>query len=298
MAAINFIDFHGNLDIQVAGSKNAPSNSPVILIFTKKEKLSQHNILKRFASLLRNKNIHWIRPVQEITKEWFIDLNELRYTFEVLEHYDFLNGNITIEPEYILSEEKEEFTEEVVDYETQVTFRIKPDDIFIIPDSISFRNFPELKEPLNEFRLDHPNGRRCGFIMMKFDDTRLQKDILEAIKEFCHQFNIFPLRADDKYYSDELLTNIRTYMHGCNFGIAIFERLTAEDFNPNVSLEIGYMMALRKPILYLKEKTLKTLQSDLVSKLYEEFDCQNLSTTLPQVLEKWFLNKGFISGSR
>jgi len=269
MAAIQFIDFHGNLDPQATGSKKAPPNSPISILFTKAEKMSQHRILKQFATLLNKNEIYWIRPVQAVTKEWQIDLNELRYTFEELNHYEYLNTKITIEPEYILNEVKDEFTEDIIKCESKIIFRITPDDVLVMPDNLSAKSFPELKDPLNNFRLDYPS-EKCAFIMMKFDDTKLQKEILATIKDFCHALNVFPLRADDKYYSDELLTNIRTYIHGCNFGIAIFERLTEEDFNPNVSLEIGYMMALKKPILYLKEKTLKTLQSDLVSKLYEE----------------------------
>jgi len=49
-------------------------------------------------------------------------------------------------------------------------------------------------------------------------------------------------------------------MHGSAFGIAIFERLTSDIFNPNVSLEVGYMMAMHKPILYLTATLVKDIQ--------------------------------------
>jgi len=76
-------------------------------------------------------------------------------------------------------------------------------------------------------------------------------------------------------------------MHGCGFGVAIFDRINSEEFNPNVSLEIGYMMALKKPILFLKDITLKSLQTDLVGKLYEEFDFQNPKKSFDKSVSKW-----------
>ena len=80
-------------------------------------------------------------------------------------------------------------------------------------------------------------------------------------------------------------------MQGCSFGIALFDRINTDEFNPNVSLEIGYMMALNKPVLLLKDKTLKSLQTDLVGKLYYQFDFQYPEKTIPIVLDKWMSDK-------
>ena len=81
-------------------------------------------------------------------------------------------------------------------------------------------------------------------------------------------------------------------MHGCGFGIAVIERLQDDDFNPNVSLEVGYMLALGKPICLLKDKTHKTLQSDLGGKLYRPFDTQDPEASIPPVLSDWLRDKG------
>ncbi len=37
-------------------------------------------------------------------------------------------------------------------------------------------------------------------------------------------------------------------MHGCGFGVAVFEGIEEENFNQNVSLEVGYMYALGKKL--------------------------------------------------
>ena len=85
-----------------------------------------------------------------------------------------------------------------------------------------------------------------------------------------------------------------TYIYGCGFGVAVFERIEAEEFNPNVSLEVGYMLALKKPVCLLKDKTLKTLHTDLVGKLYKEFDPQNPGKTIPDRISQWLLDKEII----
>ncbi len=129
--------------------------------------------------------------------------------------------------------------------------------------------------------------------MMRFTETDAHSEIVRVIQETTEKHGIRAMRADHKEYHDDTFPNIKTYMHGCGFGIAIFERIEQEEFNPNVGLEVGYMTALNKPVLLLKDKTLKTLHADLNGKLYKPFDTRNPGTTLPAVIEKWLNDKGF-----
>lgn len=66
--------------------------------------------------------------------------------------------------------------------------------------------------------------------------------------------------------------NIQAYIATCNYGVAVFDQINDKDFNPNVSLEVGYMLALQKPVLLLKEQRLQSLPTDLVGHLYKQFD--------------------------
>ena len=50
------------------------------------------------------------------------------------------------------------------------------------------------------------------------------------------------------------------------------------------------MMALKKPILFLKDKNLDSLHSDLVGKLYYSFDVQNKKSIKP-ILDKCNFHK-------
>ena len=154
---------------------------------------------------------------------------------------------------------------------------------------------PEIKQSSENFFMDYPDIERNAFIMMRFGKTKAHINIYKSIKETLNKYKINALRADEKEYHEDLFPNVLTYIYGSSFGIAVFERLEEDVFNPNVSLEVGYMRALRKPVCLLKDRTLKTLQTDLVGKLYKTFDPQEPKKTIPGVLEKWLFDKNMIT---
>jgi hypothetical protein len=151
---------------------------------------------------------------------------------------------------------------------------------------------PEIASGLERFRADHPPGARTAFIMMQFKNTRPHKTILSCLKQTLKNRGISGIRADEKEYMDDLFSNIRTYMHGCDFGVAVFDRIIADDFNPNVSLEVGYMLGLGKNVLLLKDATLKALQTDLTGRLYRPFDTTDVESSMPTQVERWLADRG------
>jgi hypothetical protein len=153
--------------------------------------------------------------------------------------------------------------------------------------------FQEIAKEIKLFKADF-TGKRTAFIIMQFSKTPAHDKIVSTIKEILKKYNIVGLRADDKEYSDDIFANIKTYMHCCEFGISVFERILEDNFNPNVSIEVGYMMGLRKHVCLLKDQTLKNLPTDLMGKLYKQFDPQNIETTLPEQIGKWMKDKGIV----
>lgn len=149
----------------------------------------------------------------------------------------------------------------------------------------------EISDSLDKFREDFPDPAKAAFIMMRFGSTTAHEKITEAISKTLDPLGITALRADRRKYHDDLFPNILTYIHGCRFGVAVFERIEADDFNPNVSLEVGYMLGLRKSVCLLKDRTLKTLHTDLVGKLYRQFDPQDPLGTIPNELSKWIADR-------
>jgi hypothetical protein len=152
---------------------------------------------------------------------------------------------------------------------------------------------PEIAKEIEAFNADH-KGKKTAFIIMQFSKTAAHDKIVQTIKDTLKRHGIIGLRADDKEYADDLFANIKTYMHCCDFGIGVFERILEDNFNPNVSIEVGYMMGLRKNVCLLKDQTLRNLPTDLMGRLYKQFDPQEVEKTLPDQLEKWMKDKGII----
>jgi hypothetical protein len=145
----------------------------------------------------------------------------------------------------------------------------------------------EITDSLKRFRKDHPNPHGLAFVMMQFGDSKNHKLILRHIKKCLKSNGLTALRADDKQYHDDLYYNILTYIYGSRFGIAVYDRIETNNFNPNVSLEVGYMLGIQKKACYLKERTLTALQTDLIGKWYRVFDVQNCEKTINSALLSW-----------
>ena len=65
-------------------------------------------------------------------------------------------------------------------------------------------------------------------------------------------------------------------------------------FNPNVSLEVGILLGLRKPVCLLKDKTLSVLHTDLIGKLYRTFDPHNPAHSIPDALRAWLKDREIV----
>jgi hypothetical protein len=150
----------------------------------------------------------------------------------------------------------------------------------------------EIKESREDFGRDYPDPSKVGFIMMKFKETPAHERILKAIRSALQSRQLTGVRSDDKQYHEDLYWNVLTHMHGCGFGIAVFDRIEEEESSPNVSFETGYMKALRKDLCILKDKNLGNLHTDLLGKLYEPFDPQAPEDTICERLLKWLSDKG------
>jgi len=129
---------------------------------------------------------------------------------------------------------------------------------------------------------------------MSFTETRQHSAIFDAIRKTLDRHGFTALRADSRSYSDDLLLNVQAYLYGCSFGIALFERLESEVFNPNVSFEVGYLYGLGKPVCLLKERTLRQLHADIVGKLYVQFDAQTIGHSIGDGLTKWLADRRLI----
>jgi len=144
-----------------------------------------------------------------------------------------------------------------------------------------------LENDLRRFLEDHPEPSRNVFVMMRFSDTPQMKQIHRAIVDGLKEHGMNAVRADDRDYTGELWSNIEVYLTGCQYGIAVFEDIDQRDFNPNVSLELGYLMGRGKRTLLLKEKRLPRVPTDVVHRLYKEFDGYDIENSIKREVGQW-----------
>jgi hypothetical protein len=134
---------------------------------------------------------------------------------------------------------------------------------------------------------DHPEPERNVFIMMRFKDTPQLRELRGAITNTLAVHGLTGLRADDREYHSDLWSNVVVYMLGCKYGVAAFEDFEVRDHNPNIALELGFMRALRKRCLILKERTLPALPTDIVGALYKDFGKFDIEKTTSEQVLRW-----------
>lgn len=131
----------------------------------------------------------------------------------------------------------------------------------------------------------HKYGYSAVFVIMPFKDEL--KTIYDVIVAVFSKYGYIAIRADTKEFADDVWLNIKIYLDCCNIAVAVFDQNEQNSYNPNVALEAGYMMAKDCKICFLKDKNLAKLPTDLISKLYKEYDPNEIEETVTKQLEAW-----------
>lgn len=145
-------------------------------------------------------------------------------------------------------------------------------------------------------------GHNAIFVIMPF---RKECDLIYDIVEDVFSKQGFKVtKASEKEFQNDLWDNVQVYLDCCRAAVSIFhfdnkkegcfgslKKLLAiekTEFNPNVAIETGYMIAHRdkKDVCILKDKRLKNLPTDFLGKLYKEYDINNLDN-LREQLNTW-----------
>lgn len=253
-----------------------------------REQYQRRQAFRAIERILAENDVKWINPEAE---HWHVDIDQLHGLFPDIPQFDWLKGTVTVKPEF---EKTERDSIGKSSFDASIRLYLTKRELVHMPPKDEHP--VEIQESLARFRKDHPNSANVAFLMMRFGNTQAHKDIVDGIRDLFSGYGIAVLRGDDKQYHDDLFPNILTYIYGASFGVAVFERLEDDDFNPNVSLEVGYMFALKKPVCLVKDQTLKTLHTDLVGKLYRPFDPQSAKESIKLPVEQWAKDKGIITG--
>lgn len=145
------------------------------------------------------------------------------------------------------------------------------------------------QDAFTAFTRDHPDYDRNVFVMMSFAGETSLTAVWSEIGAALEAHRMKALRADQKTYgqSRQIWDNLITYMHGCRHGIAVLEHETVDEFNPNVALEYGFMRALGKNVLLLKEKRFRKVRADILGTIWMEFDVTNLKESIRRAVDQW-----------
>jgi hypothetical protein len=153
-------------------------------------------------------------------------------------------------------------------------------------------NLAHLAPLMCEFYKDHPDYEQNVFLMMRFKETEHFEEITRVVRGTLRRYGLHVLRADDKEYSEDLWANVCVYALGCKCGVAVFEEIDEREFNPNIALEPGFMMAQGKRCLLLKDKRMPKLPTDVMGKLYKTFDSYKIPQTIARQLRSWLVDIG------
>ena len=149
-----------------------------------------------------------------------------------------------------------------------------------------------IEPSLHRLLRDHPDSERNVFLMMRFRDDPALVAVWEAIRGACVAYGLTVLRADQKEYTSDLLDNVLTYIFGCRSAIAVFDQINYRKFNPNVALEVGFILSQGKPLLLLKDQAIEQMPSDIIGKIYRPFNTYQPEETIPPRVREWLDSYG------
>lgn len=144
-----------------------------------------------------------------------------------------------------------------------------------IPDlPVSFVPNPLIgwKTKIENFLERHPFDRSV-FIMIRY---RQRNDtLLSSVKRALADNHLTGILASEHNLTDDLYNPIACLLC-CSKGIAVFDEPDVQQvFNPNVAYELGMMHLLGRNCLILKHKTLQSLHTDILMRLYKEYSSPN-----------------------
>lgn len=120
--------------------------------------------------------------------------------------------------------------------------------------------------------------------------TEASEEIYKAIERSLDDHGLIPLRADKHSFAPALWWNVVTYMIGSSYGVVVYEPKDTITFNPNVSIEAGFMSALDKQVLFLSNGYQKSLPVDFSGHLFKTFSPSKIQDTISSAISDWILH--------
>jgi len=248
--------------------------SPVFKPFSMVLVRDREKMLATFSAAVGTANIDWFdRPAEALSTEDFVDFVRNRLAGKVT--------SVVVLPLPYAPQRRA-----MIDAAAQAHVRVVEDEQ-VLGQLGDLTGVSHLVPYLRTFMGDHPIFDRNVFIMMRFSDAPAVKQIHASIKAALADYGLRGIRADDRDYTGELWSNVEVYLTGCKYGIAVFEDAENANYNPNVGLELGYMIGRRRRTLILKDRNLPSLHPDVLHRLYSAFDMQDIDGSIRREVARW-----------
>lgn len=130
------------------------------------------------------------------------------------------------------------------------------------------------------------------FIMTKYPDgadAKLDEQlqtVINTVKDAVRARYYHPQLAGETQLHHNLWENVECQMLACARGIAIVEDRFNPKLNPNVSMEWGWMRAMKRPVLYLIEKAVPAEQipADVMGLIRSRFKWDDPEADIPRLI--------------
>jgi len=158
------------------------------------------------------------------------------------------------------------------------------------PHHVIFNNMTEHSDAIAEL-LRSSSYATNVFVMMRYGQLPEFQLIERVVVASLAEIGLTAHLARTRQLCDDLWDNVTAHMLGCRFGVAVFEKLCRAEFNPNVSMEVGFMYASGKACLLLKDRE-AVLPADICGKLYKDFDIRNIEASVRDCILQWWTELG------
>ena len=146
---------------------------------------------------------------------------------------------------------------------------------------------PNMKQFLEKNRFE-----RNVFVMVSY--RRELGSLIRAVESALIELKLNPVIARDVDITDDLYNPIACLLC-CSYGVAIFDRAqVTQKHNPNVVYELGMMQLLKRPCIILKHSGLRRMPTDLLSRLYENYQDTNSAV---RGINRWWKRSNAVVGN-
>lgn len=118
------------------------------------------------------------------------------------------------------------------------------------------------------------------------DDEDPVAPALKVARELCIAHGLEFHLASDRQIVDDLWGNVAAHMWASRYGIAFFEDRAKKGLNYNLTIEVGSMLVLGRRTALLKDKSIKSMPTDLVGKVYKSINLDR-SSTVKKAIATW-----------